>query len=237
MPSFTLELWRVLDGKAPSKTEDQELRLDAYPIFDETYRIGLNTKIKNHFMYREIGQETVEQFTFMLGRKMNEIMPYYNQLYLSERIVFDPLSTVDMSTLTTGTGHATAEDTATSEQSSTGESKAKTVNSAFPQMQLQPDKDYASSGADSISDTTNSGTGTNTSNSTNDSSTSGDTHTTGYQGPATDLLMRFRDTFLNIDMQIIAELEPLFMQIWNTDDSYTTRQSSIYFPYAGRYGY
>lgn len=29
-----------------------------------------------------------------------------------------------------------------------------------------------------------------------------------------DLLMKFRDTFLNIDMKIIDELEPLFMQIW-----------------------
>ena len=40
-------------------------------------------------------------------------------------------------------------------------------------------------------------------------------HVSGLNGISeSKLLMEFRDTFLNIDMKIIDELEPLFMQIW-----------------------
>lgn len=62
-----------------------------FPIFDENYRIPLEHKIMRHFYLREIGFETIGLFQFMLGNKLNEIMPYYNQLYQSELIKFDPL--------------------------------------------------------------------------------------------------------------------------------------------------
>lgn len=74
------------------------LNLDDYPIFNEDYRAHLNKEIIEHFYFREIGQETPERFNFFLKRKMAEIMPYYNQLYQSELIKFDPLSTVYMET-------------------------------------------------------------------------------------------------------------------------------------------
>lgn len=69
------------------------LNLDSYPIFDEQYRAVLNDKIIRHFYFREIGLETPEKFAFFLNRKMNEIMPYYNQVYESELISYDPLFT------------------------------------------------------------------------------------------------------------------------------------------------
>lgn len=69
------------------------LALDSYPIWAEEYREYLNSKIIDHFYFREIGQETPDRFNFFLRRKMNEIMPYYNKLYESELIEFDPLAT------------------------------------------------------------------------------------------------------------------------------------------------
>lgn len=76
-------------------SEGFTLNLSAYPIFDETYRESLNEKIISHFYFREIGQETPDRFNYMLARRMNEIMPYYNQLYKSEAMAanIDPLST------------------------------------------------------------------------------------------------------------------------------------------------
>lgn len=70
--------------------------LNDYPIFDEEYREGLNNKILNHYLFREIGVETPDKFSFMLHRKMWEIMPYYNQLYESELFDFNPLDTSDI---------------------------------------------------------------------------------------------------------------------------------------------
>ena len=37
----------------------------------------------------------------------------------------------------------------------------------------------------------------------------------GYEGTnASDLLLKFRETFLNIDMLVIGDLEDLFFQLW-----------------------
>ena len=70
------------------------LGLDDYPIFDETYRQGLNDKIIRHFYFREIGEETVARFRWRIRATMWEQMPYYNQLYASLNLVTDPLTNV-----------------------------------------------------------------------------------------------------------------------------------------------
>lgn len=66
-----------------------------FPIFDESYREGLCKKILNHYYTREIGAETVALWKFWLNQKMNEIMPYYNKLYISEQLKYDPLHEID----------------------------------------------------------------------------------------------------------------------------------------------
>lgn len=85
MAEYTIELYKLLN-------RGYKLDLDSYPIFDEGYRDYLNSKIIDHYYFREIGQETPDRFNFMLGRKMREIMPYYNKLYKSELIEYDPLA-------------------------------------------------------------------------------------------------------------------------------------------------
>lgn len=69
-----------------------------YPIFDTEYKSVLETKILKHFYTREIGAETVGLWKLWLNTKMNEIMPYYNQLYKSALIDFNPLYDVDLTT-------------------------------------------------------------------------------------------------------------------------------------------
>lgn len=67
-----------------------------FPIFDESYRSVLETKILRHYYTREIGLETVGLWKLKLSTKLNEIMPYYNKLYKSELIEFNPLYDVDL---------------------------------------------------------------------------------------------------------------------------------------------
>lgn len=67
-----------------------------FPIFDESYRTVLETKILRHYYTREIGLETVGLWKLKLNTKLNEIMPYYNQLYKSELIEFNPLYDVEL---------------------------------------------------------------------------------------------------------------------------------------------
>ena len=73
-----------------------------FPIFDENYREVLCTKILRHYYTREIGLESYGLWKLKLETKLNEIMPYYNKLYNSELLKFNPLYDVDMTTLNTG---------------------------------------------------------------------------------------------------------------------------------------
>jgi len=69
-----------------------------FPIFDESYRNVLENKIIMHYYTREIASETVGLWKFWLRTKMNEIMPYYNQLYRSATLEFNPFYDVDLTT-------------------------------------------------------------------------------------------------------------------------------------------
>lgn len=67
-----------------------------YPIFDKDYKEHLESLICLHFYRREIGFETVGLFKLYLEQKMREIMPFYNQLYKSELLEFNPFYDVDL---------------------------------------------------------------------------------------------------------------------------------------------
>lgn len=66
-----------------------------YPIFDEEYREVLECKILRHYYTREICAETVGLWKLFLEARLNEIMPYYNKLYESELLEYNPLYDTD----------------------------------------------------------------------------------------------------------------------------------------------
>lgn len=104
-----------------------------YPIFDENYRKTLNKKILLHYYTREIGTETVGLWKLRLKTKMGEIMPYYNQMYKSELLTFNPLYDVDIWTTHQGKGEETqnGSENATGNESSQWsgtDTKNRTVN-------------------------------------------------------------------------------------------------------------
>lgn len=73
-----------------------------FPMFDESYRNVLCTKILKHYYTREICEETVGLWKLRLNTRLNEIMPYYNQLYKSELLEFNPFYDVDITTKNDG---------------------------------------------------------------------------------------------------------------------------------------
>lgn len=66
-----------------------------FPIFDESYRCVLCSKILKHYYTREIAFETVGLWKLMLETRMSEIMPYYNRLYKVLTDEFNPLNETD----------------------------------------------------------------------------------------------------------------------------------------------
>ena len=195
-----------------------DLELTEYPIFDEAYRNVLNTKLLNYYKFREIGMETPALFREYLKRSMDDIMPYYNQLYKSELIEFNPMydyekwedSTRDVS----GTG--------TNEGNTEGVSNAtnKDVFSDTPQGLLglaNIDGDvYATTVNRNRNDSIN-----NVSQSSENVITQLDKYVNHVHGNTgmknySILLQDFRKTFLNIDSMIIndPEITNLFMGVW-----------------------
>ncbi|MGG0092572.1 hypothetical protein [Bacillus altitudinis] len=84
----------LLQGGGISPTARKKIFDFDYPIFDEDYRPILEDKIITHYYFNEIGLETLAQFKWFLKARLKDIMPYYNQLYKSELIKFDPMINV-----------------------------------------------------------------------------------------------------------------------------------------------
>ena len=205
MSQYTTEIrWLVESG--------WNFGLNEYPIFDETYRAGLNQKIIDHYYFREIGFETAALFTRFLNRKMNEIMPYYNQLYLSEKIKIEPITRLDYSENYKRNNEITANTTNDSSQTSS----SKNVSSDTPQGMLSigdiDNETYAT-------DATLANDSSTANAKTNQTSTTIDNYIktiAGNNAVRTDseMLKEFRETFLNIDMMVIDELSDLFLNLY-----------------------
>lgn len=107
MSSYTTTVKQICDSKcgltSPSTYDmtDEVIKkagkiiFKDYPIFSEEYRSTLNSNILGHYFMDEIGLETVGLWQYRLNQKMVEIMPYYNQLYLTTLWEIDPFSNMD----------------------------------------------------------------------------------------------------------------------------------------------
>lgn len=66
-----------------------------YPLFDESYRKEFETRFLRTFYMNEISEETFGLWKFKLETWLNLHMPYYNQLYRSTLLEYDPLINTD----------------------------------------------------------------------------------------------------------------------------------------------
>lgn len=217
MAKYTVELGRLIESGF-------DLGLDKYPIFDETYRRPLNNKILRHYWFREIGFETAELFKRYLNQTLAEIMPYYNQLYKSELIEFNPLYNVDRYENSDRKFDGKTDSTTTAIDTGHGEVKTDNTNvfSDTPQGQLTigniKGNVYATTASidDNLTTSDTSGSADSSGTVTADDLTHYAAHVYGKEAGVSysKMLQEFRETFLNIDMMIINDLKDLFMQIY-----------------------
>lgn len=195
-----------------------------YPIFNEEYRELLNTKILEHFRFREIGFETPFLFKHFLNKKMNEVMPYYNKLYNADLLFFNPLYNIDVTTESTRTaeGESEASGTNTNEATTANTGNSKNVYSDTPQGLLSigniSGNVYATNAdiAQTDSTTTENASLSNAIASTQSTKETFINRVFGNNGSASNskLIMEFRESIINIDMQVISELNELFMGVY-----------------------
>ena len=196
--------------------------LDSYPIFDETYKAKLNSKIIDHFYMREIGAETAGLFKLFMRRTMNEIMSYYNQLYESEGMVDDPLSDRDWERTEGWGSEKNSISSSQTDSTSTTSDDSHSIYSDTPMDMLEnmaegptvANLDYATN----VTYDESQGTGTSKvegqADSTSTDEGSRSIKETGRNRAQSELLSEWRDTFLNIDLRILDDLEVCFMTVY-----------------------
>lgn len=267
MSKYTTELRYICESKAgydESKDETyvDDIILDAipyifndeFPIFDENYRIPLEAKILKHYYTREIGYETFGLWKLKLNTKLEEIMPYYNQLYNSELIKFNPLYDVDLNRehtnqsegSTNSISNANRTDVNDNKETYNDDENQNSVNerqnknsdrySDTPQGSLQniENNTYLTNARivdgteNNINSNSNTRTGNRNTKNNNVSTANSDyndivknmnvyvEHVSGKMGGESysKKLKEFRETFLNIDMMVIRDLNELFIQLW-----------------------
>lgn len=195
-----------------------------FPIFDEQYRAELCKKILRHYYTREICCETVGRWKLFLSDKMKNIMPYYNQLYQSELLEIQPLVSVDRSVTHNGTGSETKtterNGTNTTSSSTDGSTNTWSYYSDTPQGGINglDSNDYLTNATHNVgSDTTTSRLNGATSDNETGNGTRQDMYVDkvlGFEGNQSEMLLKFRETFLNIDMMVIDELKDLFFTLY-----------------------
>lgn len=249
MAKYTIELRSLIEN-------NYDLGLKDYPIFDESYRDHLNRKILNHYKFYEIGFETEALFKHYLNTKMDEIMPFYNQLYMSEKLKFNPFDNVNMTEImdrdtssktlnsqfsTSENAHQNANENNTNQHNSHIDDINKDsidVHSDTPQdllnfKEMGEDK-FASEASRNDSHSSTQSIDEAQSNSKN-TSQSVDKSIGSFGGAQNDeknenyilktngktagesfseMLIKYRETFLNIDLMVIKELIDLFMLVF-----------------------
>lgn len=204
MAKYTITIKSLIDNNF-------DFKMDSYPIFDENYRDTLNQNILYHYYENEIGFETASLFRFYLNQKLNEIMPYYNELYKVQKKLIDEnllLNNVNLTEKLIGSNRT--ETNNTSQSSNNG----KSLFQDTPQGQIsQTDIDnqtWATNltlNKNEIADQSNAtGSGTNEYVKTIIGNNGGKFNI--------DVLNDIKNNLMNIDLMIINDLNDLFMQIF-----------------------
>ena len=160
-----------------------------FPIFNESYRITLETKIIKHYYTREISEETVGLWKLRLDSKLNEIMPYYNKLYSEIENAVNLFNNKNI--------------TVTYKRNNEGNGITRNLYSDTPQGSLM--------GVEAEEYLTNANKNINNATTTEEYLE----NTKGIENISNiDSFNKFIKYYKDIDMMIIDELKVIFMSIW-----------------------
>lgn len=212
MAKYTITIKTLIDNNF-------DFQMTQYPLFDENYRETLNHNILYHYYENEIGFETAPLFRLYLNQKLNEIMPYYNELYKAQKKLIDENLLLNNVNLTEQlSGQNATQSSSTSQSTNSGTSNNKNLFQDTPQGEI------SSTDIDNQTWATNLTLDRNTSNNTiNDSSSATGSGTNSYLKTIIgnnggkfniDILNDIKNNLMNIDLMIINELNDLFMQIF-----------------------
>lgn len=192
-----------------------------YPIVDERWRDELQQRIIDHYYYYEIGSETPDRFKHTLMSRLNLIMPYYNDLYMTQLLSIDPLlsthivETLEDKTLTSDKRSIEVEDGSIT--TSEGEYSSDEVFTEYPQSStIEEDIPTNRTGikGDNTAGTTVSSDSKTDLEGNLDTKRDYEKIIKGFSGDQGELIRSYRKNIININKMIINDLKTLFILVY-----------------------
>ena len=213
MAKYTTTIRNLMDNNFDFGLKD-------YPIFDEEYRELLNNKILMHYYMDEIGFETAGLFKVYLNNKMNEIMPYYNELYKKQKdllLNFDKTTNLTETFTRDNTTDTNTKSNSTSSNTANGSSKNVYQDTPMGSITEQDIDNYDHASSQEFNKNQNTSSIEDNSNLTG-KATSLENYIrtkTGNNGRlyGIEILKMIKNNYMNIDEMVINELQDLFMGI------------------------
>lgn len=202
---------------------------DSYNLFDQPYNLYNNElkpyfeeKFFQHFMFYEIGFDNVNIFKQHLISTLNDIYPKYKQLYETEircqNIDFMLNKDLKESYIRKLNGESEGNSHASSNSDNISNSNDLSIANDTPQNKIDDLDKYMTSASKSNSNSTNNST-SNANNTIKNKSNNTEEYELISQGnigvtSSAELLEKWRNVLINIDLMMFKELENLFLFVF-----------------------
>lgn len=208
MSKYTLELNQLVNDL------DFNLFDFDYNLYDNELKSAFEKKFIDHFYFYEIGLTPIARFKKALQIKLNDIFPYYKQLYQTELRSADIDFMLNKDLKEEYTRQLTGNSSVNQSSTSTSNDTSLNVNNDTPQNKIDDLDQYMTSASKNTDNSTMNSNGTNTAE-----NNSTETYSLISQGnigvtSSAELLEKWRSVLINIDQMIFEECNDLFMLIY-----------------------
>lgn len=208
MSKYTLELNQIVNSV------DFTLFDFNYNLYDNELKSAFEKKFIDHFYFYEIGLTPIARFKKALQIKLNDIYPYFKQLYQTELRCNDIDFMLNKDLKEQYTRELTGNSSVNQSSTSTTNDTSLNINNDTPQNKIDDLDQFMTSASKNTDNSTMNSSGTN-----NAENNSTETYSLVSQGnigvtSSAELLEKWRSVLINIDQLIFEECNDLFMLIY-----------------------
>ena len=185
-----------------------------YNLYDNELKSAFEKKFIDHFYFYEIGLTPIARFKKALQIKLNDIFPYYKQLYETELRCKDIDFMLNKDLKEQYTRELTGNSSVNPSSTSTSNDTSLNINNDTPQNKIDDLDQFMTSASKNTDNSTMNSSGTNSAE-----NNSTETYSLVSQGnigvtSSAELLEKWRSVLINIDQLIFEECNDLFMLIY-----------------------
>ena len=185
-----------------------------YNLYDNELKSAFEKKFIDHFYFYEIGLTPIARFKKALQIKLNDIYPYFKQLYQTELRCIDIDFMLNKDLKEQYTREVTGNSSVNQSSTSTSNDTSLNINNDTPQNKIDDLDQFMTSASKNTDNSTMNSSGTNSAE-----NNSTETYSLVSQGnigvtSSAELLEKWRNVLINIDQLIFEECNDLFMLIY-----------------------